>query len=63
MARIKIKDLPKDMKISTDELRRVRGGGSGGEDRTLSLFSNTTFVSEDGESSDAKHDKWFEILP
>jgi len=26
MARIKIKDLPKDMKITKEELKRVRGG-------------------------------------
>jgi len=26
MARVKIKDLPKDMKISADEMQRVRGG-------------------------------------
>jgi len=26
MARVKIKDLPKDMKISADEMRRVKGG-------------------------------------
>ena len=28
MARIKISDLPKDMKISKDEMKRVLGGGS-----------------------------------
>ena len=27
MARIKIKDLPKDMKISRDDMRKVIGGG------------------------------------
>jgi len=26
MARIRIKDLPKGMKISTEELKRIRGG-------------------------------------
>ena len=26
MARIKIKDLPKDMKVSSEEMRMVRGG-------------------------------------
>ena len=26
MARIRIKDLPKDMKISKEELKRIRGG-------------------------------------
>lgn len=26
MARIKIKDLPKDMKISAEEMKRVKGG-------------------------------------
>lgn len=33
MAKIKIKDLPKDMKISQDELKRIRGGAyiMGGE--------------------------------
>jgi hypothetical protein len=28
MARIKIKDLPKDMKVSKEELRMIRGGGT-----------------------------------
>ena len=32
MAKIKIKDLPKDLKIGEEELRRVRGG-----QRTLSM--------------------------
>jgi hypothetical protein len=27
MARIKIEDLPKDMRISKDEIKKVRGGG------------------------------------
>jgi len=27
MARIKIKDLPKDMRISKEEIKKVRGGG------------------------------------
>jgi hypothetical protein len=62
MARIKIKDLPKDMKISTDEMRRIHGGGSGGEDRTLALFTDTRFISVEGESKDENHDKWIEIL-
>ena len=26
MARIKIKDLPKDMKVSKEEMRKIRGG-------------------------------------
>ena len=26
MARIKIKDLPKDLKVSKEELKRIRGG-------------------------------------
>ena len=26
MARIKIKDLPEDMKVSKEELKRIRGG-------------------------------------
>lgn len=62
MARIKIKDLPKDMKISTEELKRVRGGGSGGEDRVIALLTDTKLVSLDGESKDENHDKWIEIL-
>jgi hypothetical protein len=28
MAKIKIKDLPKDMKISKEELKRIKGGTS-----------------------------------
>jgi hypothetical protein len=27
MARIKIKDLPKDMRISEEEIKKVKGGG------------------------------------
>jgi hypothetical protein len=27
MARIKIRDLPKDMRISKEEIKKVRGGG------------------------------------
>jgi len=61
MARIKIKDLPRDMKISTDELRRVRGGGSGGEDRTIALLTDTKFVPLAGEASDDKHKDWINI--
>jgi len=28
MARIKVKDIPKDQKISKDELKRIRGGAA-----------------------------------
>jgi len=33
MAKIKIKDLPRDMKISDEELRQIRGGFSAFGDR------------------------------
>ena len=56
MARTQLKDLPKDMKISSEEMRKVRGGVLM-KPTTLSLYSGV-----EGESSDANHDKWIDIL-
>jgi type VI protein secretion system component Hcp len=50
MARIKIKDLPKDMKVSKEEMKSIKGGA---------LFIN--FGDIKGESTDDKHEKWIEI--
>jgi len=44
MARIKIKDLPRDMKISTDEMKRVKGGLSF---TTRALTSPTDYIKID----------------
>ena len=53
MARIKIKDLPKDMKISKDDMRKVTGGGAYIANtnptidenlRTLSAFTESTIT-------------------
>ena len=38
MARIKINDLPKDQKISKDEMKRVYGGGEGSFDPWAFMF-------------------------
>ena len=46
MARIRISDLPKDMKITRQELKRIRGGAM------IPLL---------GESTDAKHKNEIEI--
>jgi hypothetical protein len=51
VARIKIKDLPKDIKISKEELKRIKGGA-------LSL----NFGDIKGEQ-EPSHEKWIEILP
>ncbi len=60
MARIKIKDLPKDKKISDEEMKRVRGGLSRGfaipylKTRTFSpsgaLFGPGLYMEEDEEA-------------
>jgi type VI protein secretion system component Hcp len=53
MARIKIKDLPKDMKISKEELKRIKGGAF---DSFLKIEGTP------GESTDDKHKDWIEVL-
>jgi hypothetical protein len=53
MARIKIKDLPKEARISPQELRRIRGGA-------LGVFFKMETV--DGESTDDKHKNEIDIL-
>ena len=56
MARIQLKDLPKDSKISFDELKKVRGGA------LMKPMSLTPVVGVDGESKDSNHDKWIDVL-
>ena len=56
MARIQLKDLPKDMKISSQEMKKVRGGVLL-KPMTIALTSDV-----DGESSDDNHDKWIDVL-
>jgi hypothetical protein len=56
MARINIKDLPKDMRISPEEMKKVRGGAM----IKNILLENIAGVG--GESSDDKHENWIEIL-
>ena len=54
MARIKINDLPKDTKISKEELKRIRGGA----------FDSFLKVDDiQGESTDDKHKDWIGVLP
>jgi hypothetical protein len=48
MARIKIKDLPRDMKISAEEMKRVRGG--------IALTTNTLLNTMDLNTIDHKID-------
>jgi len=56
MARIELKDLPKDMRISSQEMQKVRGGA------LLNPISLSLVKSIHGESGDADHDKWIDIL-
>ena len=51
MSRIKIKDIPRDQKISKEDLKKVRGGAA--------FAKNDGF---DGESKDENHDKWIDVL-
>ncbi|MBW2092594.1 MAG: type VI secretion system tube protein Hcp [Deltaproteobacteria bacterium] len=51
MARLKIKDLPKDQKISKEELKRIRGGAA-----------YIKFDGVDGESQDKDHKDWIDVL-
>lgn len=53
MARIKIKDLPIDAKITKEEMKRVKGGAFD------SFLKIDGFAS--GESTDDKHKDWIEI--
>jgi hypothetical protein len=62
MARIKIKDLPKDMKVSKENMRKIMGGGtytSPIDVRGISSLSVSTkyqpaSVFDDGEHGDGK---------
>jgi len=73
MARVKIKDLPKDMKISADEMQRVKGGFTLSTNTLLFPKIETSvdgkITSVDGKIQDLKwennlinpsltHDKW-----
>ncbi len=52
MAKIKIKDLPKDYKITQDEMKRVRGG-------VVNLVIKMDDVK--GEATDQDHKDWILI--
>jgi len=52
MTRIKIKDLPKDQKITKDELKKIRGGA---------VFLKIEGV--EGEAQDKDHKDWADISP
>ncbi|MCX6577443.1 MAG: hypothetical protein NTV82_13765 [Candidatus Aminicenantes bacterium] len=43
MARIKIKDLPKDMRISKEEIKKVRGGGGVRKSSFITLGRSASF--------------------
>jgi hypothetical protein len=54
MARIKITDLPKDAKITKEELKRVKGGAlvlDSSLTLAYKLESNTTFIKGEIDSS------------
>jgi type VI protein secretion system component Hcp len=53
MARIKIKDLPKDMRISKEELKRIKGGA-------FDAFLKIDGIS--GECQDDKHKSEADII-
>ncbi len=48
MARIKIKDLPKNMKVTKEELKKVQGGLYSLQSTTLSNYNS--FLKIDGTS-------------
>jgi type VI protein secretion system component Hcp len=52
MARIKIKDLPRDRKISKGELKRIKGGA---------LTSYLKIGPITGEATDQDHKEWIVI--
>ncbi len=51
MARITIKDLPGDAKISREEMKKISGG-----------LTFITISGVDGESTDDEHENWIEVL-
>ena len=51
MARIKIKDLLKDQKISKDEMKRIKGG-----------LTYIRYLDVEGEAQDKDHKGWSDIL-
>lgn len=53
MAKIKIMDLPKDYKITADEMKRIRGGA-------VDIFLKIDDVK--GESRDDKHKDEIDVL-
>lgn len=51
MARIKIKDLPKDLKISKEELKKIKAGFTSSQNLGLGQsFSVSTYKSEPQET-------------
>jgi len=58
MPRIQLKDLPKDTKISPQEMKKVRGGALL-KPISLSLVAG---IYGDGESQDANHKNWIDVL-
>ena len=74
MARIEINDLPKDMKISKDDMRKLTGGsisysqisvGGGGGVPTESIGAGGCFLKIEGvpgESTDEGHADWIEVM-
>ncbi len=52
MARIKIKDLPKDMKISKEEMKKVVGGALIPYDRLRPFSTSASLLSKLSEDED-----------
>ena len=64
MARIKIKDLPKDMKVTKEEMKRIRGGLLTTSLKITSFtdYQTTPIAGTPGECIDDKHKDWVDLL-
>ena len=56
MARIKIKDIPKDQKINKDEMKKVIGGALGTFNSSLTFDSRRASIIVRGGDSDCAGD-------
>lgn len=56
MARIKINDIPRDQKISKDEMRKITGGVSFSRNKTIVNPKNISFFGDDDDGDCAGDD-------